>query len=77
MAGRDRMQPLQPAAVPGAAKGNREVVINQFASAAGENRRASGKACPLLLVIAGREPSRAALVLKHAEAMDGLPLPAG
>jgi len=71
VAGRDRIQPGQPVAAAGAAEGNRNVVINQFAAAAGENRRAAGKACPLLLAIAGREPSHAALVRKHAAADGG------
>ena len=71
VAGRDRIQPGQPVAAAGAAEGNRNVVINQFAAAAGENRRAAGKACPLLLAIAGGEPSHASLVRKHAAADGG------
>jgi len=33
----------------GAADGNRNVVINQFAAAAGENWRTTGKVCTVLL----------------------------
>ena|SRR5208283_2504903 len=68
---RDRIQPGQPVAAAGAAEGNRNVVINQFAAAAGENRRPAGKACAVLLAIAGGEPSHAALVREHAAADGG------
>jgi hypothetical protein len=39
----------------------------QLAAAAGENRRAFNKACPLLLAAPGKESSDAAAVCPHAE----------
>ena len=54
----------------GAAEGNRNVVVDQLAATVGEDRRAAGKEYPLLLAIAGGEPSHAALVRKHAAAVD-------
>ena len=58
-------------AAAGAAEANRNVVINQFAAAAGEDGRAAGKACPLLLAIVGGKPSDATPVRKHAAAHGG------
>jgi hypothetical protein len=46
----------------GAAEGNRNVVVDQLAAAAGEDRRPVGKACPLLLAIVDGKPSDAAPV---------------
>jgi hypothetical protein len=71
VAERDRIQLGQPVAAAGAAEGNRNVVVDQLAAAAGEDRRAVGKACPLLLAVVGREPSDAAPVRKHAAAHGG------
>jgi hypothetical protein len=71
VAERDRIQLGQPVAAAGAAEGNRNMVIDQFAAAVGENRRAADQACPLLLAIVGREPSHAAPVQKHAAADGG------
>ena len=47
------MQPGQPEAAARAAEGNRNVFVNQFAAAAGKDRRQASQACPLLLDIAG------------------------
>jgi len=56
VAERDRIQLGQSVAAAGAAEGNWNVVINQFAAAVGEDRRTVGKACPLILAIVGGEP---------------------
>ena len=71
IAERDRPQPGQPVAAAGAAEGNRNVVVDQLAAAAGEDRRTVGKACPLLLAIVGGEPTDAAPVWKHTAADRG------
>src|ERR1035437_9088594 len=44
VAERDRIQLGQPVAAAGAAEGNRNMVIDQFAAAVGENRRAADQA---------------------------------
>jgi hypothetical protein len=41
---------------------DRELVVDEFAAAAGENGRTTGEACPLLLAFAGGEPSDKAAV---------------
>src|SRR5208282_5245375 len=46
--------------------GGLDVVADQPAAAAGENRRAFDKGCPLLLVAAGGEASDAPALRKHA-----------
>jgi hypothetical protein len=71
VAERDRIQLGKPVAAAGAAKGNRNVVIDQFAATAGEDWREAGKACSLLLAAVGGEPSDAAHVWKHAAADSG------
>ena len=53
-------------ATAGSARADREVVANQLAAAAGENRRAFNKACTLLLAVAGGESSDAAVLREHA-----------
>ena len=70
VAERDRIQPGQPVVAAGAAEGNRVVVVNQPSTTVGEDRRQSGLACAVLLADAGREPSLATPVWKHA-AEDG------
>ena len=71
MAERDRIQPGQPVAAAGAAEGNRNMVFDQLAAAAGEDRRTVGKACLVLLAIVGGEPPDAAPVWKHTAADRG------
>ena len=71
MAERDRIQTGQPVAAAGAAEGNRNVVVDQLAATVGEDRRATGQACAVLLAIAVREPSHAAPVWKRAAADGG------
>jgi hypothetical protein len=61
----------QPVATAGAAEGNRHMVIDQLAAAAGEDGRAAGKARPLLLAAVGGEPPDAAPVWKHTAADRG------
>ncbi len=46
MVERDRIQLGQPAAAADAAEGNRQMVVDQLAAVASEDRRAAGKACP-------------------------------
>ena len=48
------------------AQANRELVADQLATTAGEDRRTAGETCPLLLAIAGRRASDAAAVRGHA-----------
>ena len=71
VAERDRLQPGESVAAAGAAQANRELVADQLAAAAGEDRRAVDKACPLLLAAAGGESSDAAAVWRHAAADGG------
>jgi hypothetical protein len=65
---RDRLQPRQPMAAAGAAEEDRELVADEFAATAGENGRAIGEACPVLLADAGGEPSDEAAVWRHGAA---------
>jgi hypothetical protein len=58
--------PGEPVAAAGAAEENRELVADELAAAAGENRRSIGQARTVLLVAPGREPSDAAAVWGHA-----------
>ena len=53
VAGRDRIQPGQPAVAADAAEGNQVVVVDQLATTAGEGLRSVGKARPLLLAHTG------------------------
>jgi hypothetical protein len=57
-------------AAAGLAEANRDLVTDQFATAAGENWRPIGQARSILLAFVGGEPSDAAAVWKHA-ATDG------
>lgn len=59
MAERDRLQPRKLVAAAGAAEENRQMVADEPATEAGEDRRPAGKARPLLLAAAGRESSDA------------------
>ena len=62
MAEPDRLQPGKPVAAAGAAEEDREVVADERAAAAGEDRWAADQARSLLLATVGREPSDAAAV---------------
>src|SRR5450759_329235 len=68
MAEPDRLQLGKPLAAAGAAEENRELVADQFAAAAGQDRRQAGQARPILLADAGREPSHTAAVREHGPA---------
>ena len=68
MAKPDRLQPGKPVAAAGAAEEDRELVADQLAATAGEDRRQAGQACPLLLADAGRRPSHTAAVWEHGTA---------
>ena len=52
-------------AASGDAERNREVVADVFLAAAGQDRKPSGQACPVLLIAAGREPSEVAVVGRY------------
>jgi hypothetical protein len=54
-------------AAAGAAQEDRQLVLDQLAAEAGEDGRAAGETCPLLLATAGREPSDAAVSEKLME----------
>src|ERR1019366_2406682 len=68
----NRLQPRQPVAAAGAAEGHRQLVANQLAAAAGENRRAVDKTRPLLLAPAGGEPPHTAAVRRPTAEDHGL-----
>lgn len=68
MAESDRLQPGEPVAATGAAEEDRELVADQLAATAGEDRRQAGQARPVLLVDAGRKPPDAAAVWEHGPA---------
>ena len=51
-----------------AAEEAQELVADQLAATAGEDRRQAGQACPVLLADAGREPSHTAAVWEHGTA---------
>ncbi len=55
-------------AATGAATENRELVPNKFAAAIGEDRRALGETCPVLLVTAGGKPFDETFICQHAGA---------
>ena len=57
-----RLQPGEPVATVGAVDENRQVVADQPTAAAGQDGRTAGKARPILLALAGREPSDAPAV---------------
>jgi Transposase DDE domain group 1 len=58
----------KPLAAADVAKANRELVADELAATAGEDRRSSGETCPLLLAAFGREPSNAPFVREHGAA---------
>ena len=57
MAERDCVQSREPVAATGAAAEHRQLVPDEFAAAVGQDGRAAGQACPLLLAAAGRGAS--------------------
>ena len=77
VAERHRLQLGQPMAAAGAARADREVVANQLAAAAGENRQAFNQARTLLLAVAGREPVTRRLFGSMLRRIAMLPSPAG
>jgi hypothetical protein len=68
MAESDRLQVGKPVAAAGAAEEDRELVADQFATTAGENRRQAGQARSVLLADAGGKSSHRAAVWEHAMA---------
>ena len=65
MAEPDRLQLGKPVAAVGVAEEDRELVADQFAAAAGEDRGQAGPARAVLADV-GREPSHAAVVREHS-----------
>src|ERR1700683_448727 len=63
---RHRLQPGELVATVGAARADREVVADQLAAVAGEDRWTAHPTCALLLVAVGREPSNTAVVCRDA-----------
>jgi hypothetical protein len=55
----------EPLAAAGVAEENRELVADQLAAQAGENRRSFDQARAVLVAAAGREPSDQATVWEH------------
>jgi hypothetical protein len=55
----------------GATKANRELVAHEFTATVGEDRRAPGETCPLLLAAVGREPSDEAAIWEYGAADRG------
>jgi hypothetical protein len=68
VAERDRLELSQPVATISAPKENRELVVEEPAAAAGDNRRTFDQACPLLLAAAVRGSSDAAVVHRDGSA---------
>ena len=62
MAEPDRLQLGKPVAAAGAAEEDRELVADQLAATVGEDGRAVGETCAVLLASVGRGPSDAAAV---------------
>ena len=62
MAQSDRLQPRQLMAAAGAAGKDRQLVADQLAAAAGEDRRPAGQTWPISLASVGGEPPDAAAV---------------
>ena len=58
-------------AAAGVAQANRELVADEFAATAGEDRRTAGETCPLLLAFAGGEPSDEAALWEYGAADRG------
>jgi hypothetical protein len=75
VAERDRLQPGELVAAAGAAQEDRWLVIDQLAAAAGEDRRATGETCPLLLVALGGGSSDETVVCQHVGADSGAACP--
>ncbi len=73
----DRLQPGQSLTAAGAAEENRPRLAQQIAAAPGENRRTFNQACPILLAAAGREPSDAEVLWKHAAENRGATIASG
>src|SRR5437899_1576085 len=62
---RDRLQLGEPLASVSVAQEDRELVIDEFAAALGEDRRTVGETCAVFLVAAGRRASHAAAFWQH------------
>ena len=67
----------EPVAAPGAATTNRELVADQFTATFGEDRRAIGEACALLLASPGGRASEPAAIRATLGRIALLPVPAG
>ena len=65
------LQPGEFVAAAGVAEANRELVADELAATAGEDGRTAGEACPLLLALAGGEPSDEAALWEYGAADRG------
>src|SRR5271165_1391506 len=65
------LQPGEFVAADGVAQANRELVANELAATAGEDGRTAGETCPLLLALAGGEPSDEAALWEYGAADRG------
>src|SRR5712691_2279020 len=63
----DRLQSGEPVATASVAEEDWELVADQLAAAAGEDRRSACETCALLLAFAGRRTSESEAVRQHAE----------
>lgn len=61
----------QSVAAAGVTKANRELVVDQLATAASKDGRTAGETCPLLLALAGGEPSDEAALWEYGAADRG------
>ena len=55
-------------AAAGVTKANRELVAHEFTATPGEDGRTTGETCPLLLAVAGGEPSDEAALWEYVAA---------
>src|ERR1035437_7162923 len=62
------LQPGEFVAAADVAQANRELVADELAAKASEDRRAAGETCPLLLAVAGGELPDEAVVWQYAQA---------
>jgi hypothetical protein len=67
VAERHRLQPRQSVAAAGAAQGDQDLLADQFAATAGQDRWPAAQARPLLLIAASGEPPYAPILRHHVK----------
>ena len=77
LAERDRLQSGEPVATAGIAAKDWELVLDEPPATVGQDRRAAGETCPVLLADVGREPSDAAAVRSDGGADRWIGTPVG